>query len=173
MPKGFTLIEILIAITILSLAAVVAIPNIKKFGEDQEVKNISSDIARLVRQAQSSGMSGIKCSNGNPNRYWMVRTTYSVGSTKYELMCYDGATLYPEYDKTVVDVSRVAATGSCQSSAKLMILFKGNVTEFWCGGPAIEALQNIPALDLTVQKNNVKNMITVEKGGSITVKDVP
>lgn len=67
---GFSLIEILIAVSILALVAVVGIPNLKKLSSDQDVQDATVDIVRITRKVQSYSQSDRRCldSSGNASR---------------------------------------------------------------------------------------------------------
>lgn len=71
MKNGFTLIEILIVVALLAITAVVVIPNLRKFNEDQDLISASNSLKQALRIAQSSASSGTKCST-LPAQSWKV-----------------------------------------------------------------------------------------------------
>jgi prepilin-type N-terminal cleavage/methylation domain-containing protein len=71
--RGFTLIEILVAITIMSIVAVVSVPSFKQFGKRQELANTSSDLIRVLKQAQESSMANIDSCDAGVHNSWAVK----------------------------------------------------------------------------------------------------
>ncbi len=80
---GFTLVELLIAVTIIALLSTYALSNYSSFGEDQKLKNAALDIQSLLRQAQANSTSNLKCQNA-ANLGWLVEFT---SSTSLNLKC--------------------------------------------------------------------------------------
>ncbi len=87
MPKkvcgGFTLVELLITIGIVSVVAIVAVPNIRSFNESQLFKNTGSKLVQDIRQAQFSAQSNNNCPSGNGSVSW----TLVFSSNSYNLKC--------------------------------------------------------------------------------------
>ncbi len=59
--SGFTIIEILIAVTIIVLITVVALPNLRNFNQGQDVDNARSALFDDLRLAKSKADAGIVC----------------------------------------------------------------------------------------------------------------
>lgn len=89
MPKssGFTLVEILVAISITAVIAAVAIPNLRKFNEDQQVRNASTQLVSDLRKLQSNASSGLKCPSGSSSTAWKV----VLSTNSYEQFCTDSS----------------------------------------------------------------------------------
>lgn len=68
---GFTLIELVIAISIMAIIGVITFANYKSFGEDQNLKNTVLDIQSLFRTAQTSATTNAKC-NTQFGATWQV-----------------------------------------------------------------------------------------------------
>ncbi len=69
--RGFTLIELIVIISIFAIMASVALFNFNGFKSNVSLNNLSHDIALTIRQAQVSGWNTITTSfdaNGNPLR---------------------------------------------------------------------------------------------------------
>ncbi len=83
---GFTLIEILIAISIIAIVTFISVPNLRRFNQDQEVDNAAGELINSLRLAQANDMSGVKCvkspSYVNPNG-WSVQLTFSSSPPTY------------------------------------------------------------------------------------------
>lgn len=70
---GFTLIEILVTISLLALVTLIGLPNLRKFNSDQGVENSVSDFVQVIRKAQSNSQSRIKCSGNRTSVNWSVK----------------------------------------------------------------------------------------------------
>jgi prepilin-type N-terminal cleavage/methylation domain-containing protein len=161
--KGFTLIEILIAIAIIGLISAVAIPNLRRFNSENVVNVTTQDMVRLIRQAQSSAASGIKC-NGTLPEIWYFYVgmgndkTYGVnarfpnGST-----CYSGGAIQVS--------SGINTTSSvCSNNSTIGIIFKGNKVSFQCAGVDISP----PVLDISVRLGSgPPKVININSAGTV------
>lgn len=156
--RAFTLVEILIAITLISSLSVLAIPNLRKFNEDQVLADTTNDLVRALKQAQSSSMSGIRCSAG-------TSTSWSVefSSSTFKILCsYNlaGVAATPEnfYEKTVSGVT-ITCTGGVGTPR--IIFNKNEVSATGCTATSGKYTIN-------VVKGSQSKIITVDKGGSIS-----
>lgn len=61
--KGFTLVEILVTVSIIAVIIYLSAANLRNFSKSQEINEVSSRILQVLRVAQSSGSSATKCSN--------------------------------------------------------------------------------------------------------------
>lgn len=161
MPRGFTLVEILVAITIVSLVSVVAIPNLRNFNNDQELDNAISNLEDTIRRAQSSASSNIGCSNGNQSVGWVV----SISNSNYSLItkCLGSAneTLYTRSWPQKIKLM----DNSCGSSYPGETTFKGNSADFSCGGNPLVA-QNF-AIKLQNSSNTKTKILNISSTGVI------
>lgn len=80
LQKGFTLIEILVAISIVSLIAVIGVPNLKRFNEGQQFQNDVSELIRNLRRMQSNSQSSIVCSPNDGSSSWALKFDSQTGS---------------------------------------------------------------------------------------------
>lgn len=173
MPKGFTLVEILVAITILSVAAVVAIPNLKKFNEDQELNNTSSDIIRVLRQAQSGMASSIICKEQTSSDSWKVSIVSSDASQlSYTLYCNykdasGGDASIIVYTKQVPGITLDFTKSSCDTPGSIEIKYSKNKAVFLCS--STESPREI--FDISLKKSSKHKTVSIDKGGSISLKD--
>lgn len=90
---GFTLVELIVAISIVAVMSVLAIPNLRRF---TEVQTLNADVGRvqtLIRQAQANTQSGVICLSDNKiATSWKVVFYGSAGNYYYVLhgTCQDG-----------------------------------------------------------------------------------
>lgn len=123
MPKGFTLVEILITIAIIGLATALAIPNITNFSQSQDVTNSAIDLKNLIRKAQSNAQSGVVCSTNQPAYGWDVW----LFSDRMELRCRTGPD--PTTQFTLISTfqpSAVTYTFPCSPGPATAIYFDSN-----------------------------------------------
>lgn len=88
---GFTLVELLVVITIMGLAGVYTLSNYSTFGEEQKLKNAALDIQSLLKQAQANSASNLKCQNQD-NVGWQVVFT---NNTSLDLKCRNSSGIQP------------------------------------------------------------------------------
>lgn len=85
--KGFTLLELLVVVAIVSILIVLSIPQFSKFNNSQAVQTSALELQTAVRTAQSNAGSGIKCDSPptTPSLDWQLLLSddrgYRVTST--------------------------------------------------------------------------------------------
>lgn len=68
---GFTLIELMVVITIMAIVGTFSIVNYRSFGEDQDLKSAVLDLKTFLKTAQTNATSKVLC-EGNPPTVWRV-----------------------------------------------------------------------------------------------------
>ncbi len=85
--NGFTLVEILIAISILSVVSAITIPNFNAFINDQNLRQSQEALKNGLRDAQNRAISGVDsntvCSAPNNCNYWVL--WFNDGDTSYRV----------------------------------------------------------------------------------------
>lgn len=69
--EGFTLVELLVAISIATVLGVVAFINIGSFRNDQDMQSTSQSLVQFFRLAQTNATSNVNC-NGKTGATWIV-----------------------------------------------------------------------------------------------------
>lgn len=85
LQKGFTLVEILIAVGIIVLIAGIAIPNLRSFSEDTTLSQAANNVSENIRKVQANAFSGVKCSTGDISTSWSV--FFIPAQNRFELIC--------------------------------------------------------------------------------------
>lgn len=87
MKNGFTLLELLIVISILGVVLMVVLPNFKGIGEEQKLKSTASEIQTAFRTAQNNASSGVKCGSTDKSApFWLVKALNS-NTIQIKLVC--------------------------------------------------------------------------------------
>lgn len=73
--KGFTLIEILVSIVIISLVGIVFFPNFRKFNTDQQYRNEVLNLQNDIKKAQTMFASGTRCTANKATLGWSLTIT--------------------------------------------------------------------------------------------------
>lgn len=167
---GFTLIEILVTVSILALITVVSIPNLRKFSQDQTLNDTASRLLRTLERARSSAFAKISCSN-KPSTSWKVAFTsvdYTLKATcqdknSYPLPVETSETFITE-DYSAKNIS-ISTNSGCPTGIP-EIIFSGNDVSFKCGNGSLVSSTSL----LITLSNNLGNSpvtISVNKGGAI------
>ncbi len=137
---GYTLIEILITITILSLVGIISIPNLRNYSKNQDLKNSASSLKDALSNAQSASISGIKCST-KPSVQWSIKlnpTTILGTQQGYQvrLFCLDplvDTVSTPEPKAIFVFPSSITMSTTCSPTTRnIDIIFTGRTPSFDC-----------------------------------------
>lgn len=187
--RGFTLIEIMVAITIIILLAAVTIPGFRRFNEEQELKNASSLFMQLLRTVQSNSQSRIKCNDNVSSESWQIKVTSSSingGTTfSYQPYCEDSSITIPPQTFTLAPnhyIEKIETNYfNCQtinniSGATIKFTNRANIINF-SGNPGSEAeclKQELVTRVTFVVKNKSSNStkkVNVDKGGAIYVSN--
>lgn len=167
MPKhsGFTLIEILISIAIISLAGVFVLPNLGKFNTGQQVLNVASELKTVLKNASSRTASNIKCNNTNASSAWQVIINKTTPvSFSLEAVC-DNNNIVRHYSSAITQNVSIASS-SC-TSYPVTLTFMPSEFSYTCQGlSSVKADFSITLTDS--QDSTQKTTITITKGGIIS-----
>jgi len=179
--SGFTLVEVLVALSILAVIGFIVIPNFRQFNTDQELTNASSNIIGLLQQAQTSGQSQTACVNAlplninDPATFWDVRIRGDTGASL-------GSTVYQQTALTTATSIAVSYNGGSSCTLPAIIMFKGSpplaggvappppgpgqVVFLSCGGINVASLTQ--PIVLTVSHSGfTSQIINIESNGTI------
>ena len=107
---GFTLVELLISITIIVIITVATVPSFAGYIKNQGLKQAQEQLKSDLRNVQNKALAGALSDtlvNGDPVAYWAVR--FSAASNSYEYF-----------------ISDVATAGACPSGAIPAAQLQGN-----------------------------------------------
>jgi prepilin-type N-terminal cleavage/methylation domain-containing protein len=83
--RGFTLVELLVVISVMAVLTVIAIANFSNFKQDQALKGAAGYLQSQLRTTQTNASTGFKCNNKTANYWKSTLSETSFGSGKYQL----------------------------------------------------------------------------------------
>lgn len=171
-PYGFSLIEILLAVSLIALVTAVAVPNLRQYNKDREIADAKAQLVNILRTGQSSAISGIKCSSSNAStNKWQVDFTIGSGVDSYSLVanCQSAPLTQTVYTNTFSNgqagaTSFQATVDKCAANTNFSIFFTGRQVSYQCSGGLVTTGDIV--ITLTDQSGQ-SAQVTVEKGGVI------
>lgn len=160
---AFTLIELVVAISIMAIIGVIAFANYKPFGEDQNLKSAVLDIQSLLKTAQTNATTNLKC-NTQSGATWKVE--FSSDKTTINLKCQPPASLIKTLQLgTNITVDSVTGVVGCQVSFPVTISFDplSSKANFEGSTTSCTAL----TINLKNTKTNSTKSFIIEQGGRI------
>lgn len=183
MSRGFTLVEILVAISILALIGAISIPNLRRFNDTQTLQNATNDLARVLREAQSSANSRVSCSQTLVARNWAVRI--SGNSYQLEASCYDPGSAGPSPVPEVryvpgpdvvngVTVNARTPSGGCALPGR--VLFSAEYSPFSqnrFSNISYDCSTTQNKMEVALSRNGGNLFVCIDKGGAIYASERP
>lgn len=181
--KGFTLIEILVAIAIIGLIGVVAIPNYRKFQEDQQVTTDSGNLVQALKLAQSNALTSVQSPQCSPPSF-SVTVGWDVLVTQTDFTIYPvcgtnladpGTTSSNNYSQGAVQNSTTEKiTTPCVASPyKYEVLFTASngqpIINTQCNGGGFTLFNSATPVELDVIYNTTTKVISINRGGGISL----
>jgi prepilin-type N-terminal cleavage/methylation domain-containing protein len=81
--KGLSMVELLLSLALVGLMVAVALPNLRGFSKTQEIDSAAATLVDVLKNAQSSASSHIKCPDGTAPVNWNV----ILNGSNYVLNC--------------------------------------------------------------------------------------
>lgn len=169
--KGFTLVEILVAISILAVISVVAVPNLRNFSSTQDLDHTAINIESVLKTAQSSANSGVKCPADETSEYWKVKLT----KTTYSLIAKCQTLGERVLSQGLISPSQSDPGESFESSIDVCpnvggdIIFTPNKVSYQCSGNSLSFIADIKIV-LQNSSGSLTKSIRINKGGSIKIE---
>ncbi len=70
--RGYTLVELLVVISIMAIMTLSAMPIFRNYQNDQKVKAAALQLQEALREAQNNALSGVVCAPNNPADNWGI-----------------------------------------------------------------------------------------------------
>lgn len=162
--KGFTLLEILVSIAIISLVSAVILPNLTSFNSGQQVKIVASELKNTLKNASSRSSSNIKCSGTKASSAWVVTINNNPVSFNLRPICDDQSTPAPFYQSALTQPPTIEAS-SCNTSFPAVLTFMPNSFTYTCNG-----ISGSGDFSITLKETSTSQTatITVTRGGVIS-----
>lgn len=162
--RGFTLIELMVAVSIMALMSVFALVNIGSFRKDVELQSQATDLQNFLRLAQANATENVKC-NSVAGMSWAIQFQ---DSRHINLVCLNQSVPFNLHSSIVID--RVAGSTNCQFPVTIEYMPLYGTVNFIQS--QADSCINIgtQALSITLSNNSGCKVITVSKGGSINVQ---
>lgn len=172
LSSGFTLVELLVVISIMSILSVVGLLNIKDFKPDQDLRSEAFTLQTLLQEARSNAKNGLTCDSSDPSD-WRVHieeglSSLTLSCTKFT----DGVTVPKKTMNFNPTISVSSVNGSTPSCTAYELLYKKSQDQVeFVGAPSINCPSNITSLDISLinSVNSGTKTVTVDSGGSIYV----
>lgn len=169
--SGFSLVEVLVALGIIALLGAVAVPNLRNFSLNQEIESTAAQVANILKTAQSSAISRIKCPNGDTTSTYVVRLTSNNYSliARCDLSGDQIVAIYPYAPQGTGENNTF--TGSidvCPGLTTDVIFTKSQIT-YLCFGSITPQAGNV-RLTLRNSSNSLSKTVKIETGGVIKIE---
>jgi prepilin-type N-terminal cleavage/methylation domain-containing protein len=177
---GFTLIELMIVIVLITIISIMAVPNIKNYGSSQKLKNAALQLQLDIRTAQNNATSGLKCGASEDKTALDWRVQFGPDTSLYQLLahCIDNSS-DSTYTKTLPGEVRVkqidflGETIQCTTSPTTgKIVTFSNISAL-VGFEGVPTNCNPKTMIITLQSASGSEtlQVVIEKGGSVYVKE--
>lgn len=169
---GYTLIELLVALSILGITGAVVLVNFGSFKGDQTLRNTLAELQSLIREAQSNATSGVKC-NGAGEANWNIK--FLSDKTTIILDCQTVSNPVPITQKTVnlnannkgIIVDRINGSQSCIPVIVSFAYVTGKVA--FLSNPCVSGASSV-SINLKNTKKGTVKTLKINKGGTVDVQ---
>lgn len=162
--KAFTLIELMIVVSIMALMGVFALVNIGSFRKDQELQSQATDLQNFLRLAQANATENVKC-NGVAGMSWAVQFQ---NSKHINLICLNQSTPFSLHSSITTD--KISGSSDCQFPVTIEYApLYGTVSFIQSQGDSCVNV-NTQALSVTLSNGSGCKIVTISKGGSVDVQ---
>lgn len=165
--RGFSLVEVLVTVAIIAIITGVALPNFRNLSQNQEMDGAAQKLINIIKLAQSSATTHIKCPTGESSNNWNVdltSTTFTLNANCSGAV--DKVTSSGSYTSGQDSATTFTMTNDkCTAGQTLKIIFVNRQISYTCNGtlgtswPVKITLNNAGA--------QLARVIVVESGGVI------
>jgi len=178
MTKGFTLVEILVVIAIMTIIGVLAYANFSNLKSDRDLKSAASDVQSFLRLAQSNSTARVRCGEDTTGSgaNWLVE--FRTNKINADLKCQIAS--FPPPDPTLhktltisngITIDSIIGDSSCVAGFPVILTFAplyGDVSFSDTGVPNCNTSSKL-TINLKDPKDNLRSVI-ISKGGSVDIQ---
>ena len=171
--KGFTLVELLVVITIIAIISLVVFINLRSFEEDKELVAAAANLQNFFRLAQTNATTTVKC-GAQTNATWFV--TF-VEKTRVELGCrLPTATTLSNLSKRLIfnasiEISSIEGTSPCSYPVNITYSPLYGLVEFENANGCVSRSPKVKVtLKSSTNKMNQTKVVTINKVGTVNVE---
>lgn len=168
--EGFTLIEVLVAVSIASLAGVIALPGLRSFADRQQLTNAYQQIQTAINLTRSNAQNKTICANsGLASTDWRV-TFVSSTQFKIDAVCVSLSTqsTFTITDTSYIVSSTASPTVSCGSNTYVNFNNATGQADLYCGGSVLPLGTNLQIVTSLNSKPTTTKTIIINHGGSVS-----
>lgn len=171
LARGFSLVEVLVSLGIIALLGAVAVPNLRNFSNSQEIEATAAQVANILRTAQSSAISRIKCPNGDTSETYVVRLTSNNYSliARCDLSGDQIVSIYPYSPQSSDNKTTFSGSIDVCPSQTTDVIFSTSQISYLCFGGTTTQTGDI-RLTLRNASNSLSKVVKIETGGVIKVE---
>lgn len=179
--RGFTLVELVVVISIMSILFVAGVVNFGTLRENQNLTSATFDLQSLIRLAQSNATSGVQCGS-SPAFDWRITI---LGATDIILSCLWDHDNNPTTAPVSSEIKRQVLSSNikieqlfgnaqtCQAGVNSSITFGVPFGRATFSDPLNQAcIRDSDSFNMVVKNQNdaQRQMITIRKGGAINIE---
>ncbi len=159
MPKGFTLIEILITLGIISMVTLVAIPNFRRFNTEQQLQKDVKKLVAAIRQVQANAQNKVTC-QASRALSWSIQFDSNGYTVKAD--CETGS----DYTAPAVEFVSTMVSTNCGANSPVIQFSNGSVA-YPDATVCPDLGSQIFSVTLTSTVSNQTSVVKIDKGGAI------
>ncbi len=169
--SGFTLLELLIVIAVLSLMIVFVMPNIRNIKDEQALNSVVLELQSNIRFAQNNALSGTKCASSNESASEWRFTVIDNSSYQIEASCVSGSSPTKSYSFKSQNVV-IESINGCTDPALASVSYSNITGSVTMTPPPSCATTADMRIILKVSNNNgvSPKTLVLDQGGRIYVQ---
>lgn len=169
--RGFSLVEIIVAISIIALLGAIAIPNLRNLSKEQEIDSAALQVLNTLKTAQSSASSRIRCSNDEASDSWTVRLAPGNYSLIAGCQTSGNQTIFTRVYAPASTATAAAYSGNSNvcSGSTVDIIFSRSQIYYLCSGSVTPQTGSVN-LTLSNSTETLTKVVKIDQGGVIKIE---
>lgn len=173
--KGFSLVELLVAVAVMATLTVILVPRFRSFSADQGLKNATLQLQSQIKVVQNNAISAIKCNASTASSNWALEFTGTNSYSTYPTCSGSGTPSQINYNLPQnVSIIGWQAGENCDIPRIITFSNISGLVKFTYSGE-IDSERNcldesgadLMTITLKLNSNNKETKVFVSKGGAI------